>query len=178
MKSVLNMKHLAILFIIGLALSLFGRTPRQQSPNLVSIESDSTIFPKSVGYVNDFEDILTEEEEKELTTIIKKLESQTTDQISIVTLSSLDPYENIGDYSLDLANHWGVGTKEKNNGILIALGKGLRKISIQNGYGIEKRLTDSETKHIITEVMIPEFKNDKYYEGLTKGIKAIIVELN
>lgn len=135
------------------------------------------MFPKPTGYVNDFENILTDAEEQELTTLIRELESQTTDRISIVTLTSLDPYDNIDDYSLDLANYWGVGQKDKDNGILIAIGKELRKIRIQNGFGIEKRLTDAETKRIIDEVMIPEFKNDKYYKGLKKGVEAIIQEL-
>ena len=147
------------------------------SSNPFTTNTESKVFPKPIGYVNDFEDILTKEQEKELTLIIKKHENETTDQIAIVTLISFEPYENIYEYSLYLANYWGVGQKKKNNGILIALGKGLRKIRIQNGFGIEKRLTDSETKKIIDEIMIPEFKDDNFYLGLKKGLEAIIEEL-
>jgi len=154
-----------------------GLLKKSQTDNSVSTKTESFKFPESVGYINDFENILTDQEERELTAIIKEHESKTGDQISIVTLTSLEPYDNIEDYSLDLANYWGVGQKEKDNGILIALGKGLRKIRIQNGYGIEKRLTDFETKKIIDEVMIPDFKNDNYFEGLKKGVEAIIEEL-
>jgi uncharacterized protein len=154
-----------------------GVFKKSQSDKTASTKTETSIFPKSIGYVNDFENILTDEEEKELTSLINGLESQTSDQISIVTLTNLEPYDNIDDYSLDLAKYWGVGQKDENNGILIALGKELRKIRIQNGYGIEKRLTDVETKKIIDEVMIPEFKNDQYFEGLKKGVEAIIEEL-
>ncbi len=154
-----------------------GPLKKSQTDNHVSTKTESSKFPESVGYVNDFENILTDQEERELTAIIKEHESKTGDQISIVTLTSLMPYDNIDDYSLDLANYWGVGQKEKDNGILIALGKGLRKIRIQNGFGIEKRLTDLETKKIIDEEMIPNFKNDNYFEGLKRGLKAIIEEL-
>jgi len=149
----------------------------KQSDKTANTKTETSIFPKPTGYVNDFENILNDAEEKELTALIKGLESQTSDQISIVTLTGLEPYDNIDDYSFDLANYWGVGQKDKNNGILIAIGKELRKIRIQNGFGIEKRLTDAETKRIIDEVMIPEFKNDKYFEGLKKGVEAIIQEL-
>ncbi|HKK38348.1 MAG TPA: TPM domain-containing protein [Cryomorphaceae bacterium] len=149
----------------------------KQSDKTANTKTETSIFPKPTGYVNDFENILTDAEEKELTALIKGLESQTSDQISIVTLTGLEPYDNIDDYSFDLANYWGVGQKDKNNGILIAIGKELRKIRIQNGFGIEKRLTDAETKRIIDEVMIPEFKNDNYFEGLKKGVEAIIQEL-
>jgi len=131
-------------------------------------KTENSVFPEPVGYVNDFENILTDKEERQLTKIIREHEIETTDQIAIVTLTSLEPYDNIYDYSLDLANYWRVGQEEKNNGILIALGKSLGKIRIQNAYGIGKRLTDTETEKIINEVMIPEFKNDNFYEGLKK----------
>ena len=138
---------------------------------------DSQILYIHADYINDFEGILSDEQEKELTDLIKKHEQQTTDQIVIVTLTTLKPYENIEAYSLDLANEWGVGHKNKNNGVLIALGIGLRKIRIQNGYGIEKRLTDTETKKIIDEIITPAFRAGNYYEGLSRGLKAIIEEL-
>jgi uncharacterized protein len=154
-----------------------GPFNKSQKDKSTSSKTESSIFPKSTKYINDFENILTEQEAKELTEILKEHESRTTDQIVVVTLTSLEPYENIDDYSLELANYWGVGQKDKNNGILIALGKDLRKIRIQNGVGIEKRLTDIETKKIIDEVMIPEFKKDNYFIGLKKGIIAIIEEL-
>lgn len=178
----LKMKRLRTNFTISI-LTVFlmttscGLLKKSQTDNPVSTKTESSKFPEPVGYINAFENILTDQEERELTAIIKEHESKSGDQISIVTLTSLEPYDNIDDYSLDLANYWGVGQKEKDNGILIALGKGLRKIRIQNGYGIEKRLTDIETKKIIDEVMIPDFKNDNYFEGLKKGVEAIIEEL-
>lgn len=139
--------------------------------------TERSTFPEAVGYVNDFEGILKKQEEEELTLMIKAHEARTTDQISIVTLSSIKPYENIDVYSLALAEHWGIGQKGKNSGVLIALGKELRGIRIQNGLGIEQRLTDQETQAIIEDVIIPRFKDDDYYEGIRKGLEAIIEEL-
>lgn len=178
----LKMKQFKTIFsattlVILLLTTSCGAFKKSQSDKTTGAKTESSIFPKPTGYVSDFENILTDAEERVLTTLIKELESQTTDQISIVTLTGLEPYDNIDDYSMDLANYWGVGQKDENNGILIAICKELRKIRIQNGYGIEKRLSDAETKKIIDEVMIPEFKNDKYFEGLKKGVEAIIQEL-
>lgn len=154
-----------------------GLFNKSQKDKPFTPKTENAIFPKPIGLINDFENILTEVEEKELTAIIKEHESKTTDQIAIVTLTTLEPYENINDYSFDLANHWGVGQKDKNNRVLIALGKNLRAIRIQNGFGIEKRLTDTETKKIIDELMIPEFKVNNYFLGLKKGVEAIIKKL-
>jgi len=173
LKTIFSATTLTILLITASC----GVFKKSQSDKTANTKTETSMFPKPTGYVNDFENILTDAEEKELTTLIKGLESQTSDQISIITLTNVKPYDNIDDYSFDLANYWGVGQKDKNNGILIAIGKELREIRIQNGFGIEKRLTDAETKRIIDEVMIPEFKNDKYFEGLKKGVAAIIQEL-
>lgn len=176
------MKQLSTKFIISLMSVLLMTTScgvfkKSQTDKALSTQTESSIFPEPVGLVNDFEHILTEQQIKELTALIKEHELLTTDQISVVTLTSITPYENIADYSLHLANYWGVGREGKDNGVLIALGRELREIRIQNGFGIEERLTDSETQKIIDELMIPEFKKDNYYEGLKKGIEAIIVEL-
>lgn len=176
------MKQLKLIFTFAILAALStttscGLLKKSQSNESFSVNSESTVLPKPVGFVNDFEKILTAQQEMELTKTVKKHEANTTDQIAVVTFKSLEPYSSIDDYSLDLANYWGVGQKEKNNGVLIALSRGLRKIRIQNGYGIEKRLTDMETKKIIDEIMIPEFKNDKYFEGLKMGIEAIIQKL-
>jgi uncharacterized membrane protein YgcG len=38
-------------------------------------------------------------------------------------------------------------------------------------------LTDTETKKIINENMIPDFREGQYFEGIKKGIEAIIEEL-
>lgn len=172
-----SIKYIILSLTVILLVNSCGLIKKPQKTELFTTKTESKIFPQPIGYINDFEDILTDEQEMKLTIIIKNHEQETTDQIAIATLTSLEPYENIDDYSLDLANYWGFGQKNKNNGILIALGKGLRKIRIQNGYGIEERLTDMETKRIIDDIMIPEFKKDKYYEGLKKGLEAIIEEL-
>ncbi len=154
-----------------------GLFPKTGKTSPFQTKNNSKTFPKLLGYVNDFEDILTPEQENELAKLIGAHEKKTTNQIAIVTLTSISPYDNMEQYSLDLANYWGIGQKGKNNGVLIAIGKNLRQIRINNGYGLEARLTDLETKKIIDDKMIPYFKTDNYYEGILKGLEAIIAEL-
>ena len=67
-----------------------------------------------------------------------------------------------------------VGKKVENNGILIGIRKSLRKIRISNGNGIEKKITDGETKKIIDSIIIPEFKKGKYFDGTLQGMLAMI----
>ena len=167
-----------ILFTILLIPTSCGALIKSQKNKSAKIENRKVGFPERIGLVNDFENILTQEEEIELSTLIREIKALTSDQIFIVTLSNIEPYEHIDGYSLDLANYWELGEKNKNNGILIAIGKTMRKIRIQNGFGIEERLTDLETKKIIDEIMIPEFKQDHYFEGLKNGLESIRKELN
>lgn len=64
--------------------------------------------------------------------------------------------------------------KHKDNGVLIAISKGYRQIRIQNGNGIEKIITDNETKEIIDNFFIPDFKKGNYYDGTLKGLVELI----
>ena len=78
------------------------------------------------------------------------------------------------NYTLLLLNHWEAGGARKNNGILIGISKGHRKMRIHNGYGIERLMTDAETKAIVDTAFIPLFKKGRYFEVTLKGLKAIM----
>ena len=71
-------------------------------------------FPDYVGYVNDFENIFTNDQIKELNDIIIRNEKETSNEIAIVTINTYKPYETLFLYSLDLSNRWGIGKKNKN----------------------------------------------------------------
>lgn len=133
-------------------------------------------FPiKPLGWTSDFEHIFTEDQIFVLDSIICKFEKETTNEIAIVTIdSSWTTKESFDSLTLAIARNWGVGKKDKNNGILIGISTGLRKIRIQNGYGIETILSDTETKKIIDEIIIPEFKNGNYFEGAKNGLLALM----
>ncbi len=155
-------------FVIGFFLILLSSTLFSQT---------DFKFPDKLGYVNDFEKIFSGEQILELNKIIEKQEKETTNQIVIVTIDSFAPFETLFDYSLKLANDWGVGRKDKNNGIVIVFGKQIRQIRIQVGYGLEKKLKDEEAKKIIDNVMIPNFKNGDYFMGIKNGLNEIIKEI-
>lgn len=136
------------------------------------------LFPATDLFVNDYENILTQAEEDTLNKLIETHEQRTTDQIAIVTIKDYPaPYTDINRYSLDLANDWGVGTKEKNNGVLIAISTNNREIRIQTGTGTELRINDYVVKQIIDKYMIPKFKDSLYYQGIKQGTIALIDSL-
>jgi uncharacterized protein len=78
---------------------------------------------------------------------------------------------------LAIHNFWQVGKIHKNNGILIGISTAKRLIRINNGYGIEDRLTDEQTKAIIDDIIIPAFKKGDFFDGLKNAIQAIIKKI-
>lgn len=138
-----------------------------------------TNLPDPKGWINDFENLFTIIEEKNLDSIISAYNKLTGVQITIVTLdTSSTPKEKFDDLTLHISKTWGVGEKGKNNGILIGISHGFRQMRIQNGYGIEKRISDSHTKQIIDDYFIPGFKNADYYKGTLNGLNKIIEHLD
>jgi uncharacterized protein len=87
-------------------------------------------------------------------------------------VSSLDG-EDIFDYSLKVARQWGVGEKDKDNGVLMVVSKNDHRIWIQVGSGLEGDLTDAESGRIIQNVITPEFKKGDFYAGISGGITSI-----
>src|SRR5687767_10665433 len=124
-----------------------GHYVKEKPPFVAS--GDFKDLPKPIDYVSDFEGILNKDEEMELTSIIKQHEKLTTDQIAVVTINSYKPYSRIDSFTTDLGNYWGVGQKDKDNGVMIVFGKTIREIRIGTGFGLEKFITDEEEQNII-----------------------------
>ena len=68
----------------------------------------------------------------------------------------------------------GVGEKDKNNGVVIGVSKGYKQMRIQNAFGIEKILSDDETKQIIETDFIPHYKAGAYFKGTYAGLMALM----
>ena len=150
-------------------------------PGVFVQAQQSTNFdvPKPEGRVSDYEHLFTLEQIHTLDSIISGYENLTTVQIALLTIDTgMVSKEDFDAYTLHMANTWGVGVIGKDNGVLIGISKGHRKLRIHNGYGIEKLISNEETKQVIDETMIPEFKKDNYYEGALQGLLQIIGLLN
>lgn len=77
-------------------------------------------FPSLTGRVVDNAQILSKQEEAKLSSILANEEKNTSNQIVIVTLNSLDGYD-IADYGYQLGRYWQIGQKDKNNGVLLII---------------------------------------------------------
>lgn len=140
----------------------------------LSLSGFSQDFPaKPNKLVNDYTGTLSPEQIQQLEQKLVAFDDSTSIQVAIAILQSVGEYD-INDYAQQLGRAWGVGTKGKDNGVMIVVALGDRKISIQTGYGVEGVLPDMYTRRIIDNDIKPYFKTGAYYEGLNAGTNAII----
>jgi uncharacterized protein len=132
---------------------------------LVSNISAKEIPAKSKTLVNDYAGILSAEENAQLENILVSYFDTTSTQIAVVIENSLEG-DDIADYCQRLATAWGIGEKDKNNGVLLYVAVNDRKVRIHTGYGMEATLTDALTKRIIEQNIKPNFRNNNYAQGI------------
>ncbi|MBR4927231.1 MAG: TPM domain-containing protein [Alphaproteobacteria bacterium] len=130
-------------------------------------------FPALTGQVVDEADILTDAEERQIVSI---LSSDKENQVALVTLSSLRGYD-LESYVNELFNHWGLGDKEKNNGVLIAIAPNERQARIEVGYGLEHILTDAKASKIMRTDIIPHAKEGDYAAAAMAASQSVIYTL-
>lgn len=123
--------------------------------------------------INDYDSIFTTKQHQELSNLLYDYHSKITRQVVVVTIDTMKPYTHLQKFGTDLGNYWGVGS-QKNNGLIILVCVPYRQVSIVTGLATEKILTDRICKLTIQNIIIPEFKKGKFYEGVSKGIKALI----
>jgi uncharacterized protein len=126
-------------------------------------------LPKPTGPVNDFAGVLSEAAERELTELLRSVESDTTVEIAVAAVASLEGLP-IEEYATKLFNAWGVGQAGKDNGVLVVVDPTSRSMRIEVGYGLEPILPDGLAGAIIRRDFEPAFKAGDYNAGMLSGI--------
>ena len=134
-------------------------------------------LPALTGRVVDRADLLSVEAEARLTAKLAALEARRTDQLVVVTLPSLEG-RTIEQVGLGLGRGWGIGQKDKDNGVLLIVAPNERHVRIEVGYGLERTIEDHEASRMIAEVLIPAFEVGAYERGILAGADTIIAELD
>lgn len=94
-------------------------------------------------------------------------------QIGILIIPTLGNSEYLEGYSIKVAREWGVGEKDKSNGVLILVVKNDRKMRIEVGRGLEGDLTDLRASRIVRDVLAPAFRSNDFAGGLSSAIDSI-----
>jgi uncharacterized protein len=129
--------------------------------------------PELKNYATDLTSTLSSDELAQINSRLKSFEDTTTNQLVVLMISSLDGYP-LEYFSNETAEKNKIGSKEHDNGALLLIVKNDRDLRIETGYGLEGALPDALSNSIIRNVIIPHFKKNDYYAGISAGIEAII----
>jgi len=159
----MNKLFLTIATVVFAVLSVLAQIPERPNPPRL---------------VNDFANLLSEGEKAVLEDSLVQFARTTSTQIVVVTIPDLDGYDP-GDYAFRLGEKWGVGQKDKDNGIVILVkpkqGNNKGQVFVATGYGLEGILPDAVVNSTVVDYeMMPRFKENNYYQGIASGVQVIM----
>jgi uncharacterized membrane protein YgcG len=129
--------------------------------------------PNPPRLVNDLAGLMQPGEADALESKLVAYNDSTSSQIAVVTVPNLGGDE-IASYAQALYQSWGIGRKGKDNGILVLVAKEEHTARIQTGYGLEGAVPDALAKRIISNTLVPAFKQEQYYAGLDRATDQLI----
>ena len=132
--------------------------------------------PTELFYAADFANVLEQSTIDDIVTRNDSLYAQTGAQLVVVTVDFLGSAA-IDDYAYTLFNDWGIGDKDKNNGLLLLLAIGDDNYYALQGKGLEQELTAGELDDLLYEYLEPDFADKDYDAGVRKTFDALYSEL-
>ncbi|MEA3065515.1 MAG: uncharacterized protein QOJ27_1967 [Sphingomonadales bacterium] len=160
-----------------LSLLLLGSAACERSPappvKVVAAKED---YPALTGRVVDRADLLTPDQEARLAGKLEALQREIGPQYVVVTVPSLDG-RPIEVYSLALARRWRLGHKDRDDGLMLLVAPNERKVRIEVGLGLERRVTNGFAADVIRDEALPRFKTGHYPEGIEAASDALIGRL-
>jgi uncharacterized protein len=133
-------------------------------------------FPALTGRVVDQAELLSPQQEAELTRKLEALQRASTRQLVVATVSSLQD-NPIEDYGYQLGRAWHIGQQGANNGVILLVAPNEKRVRIEVGYGLEPVLPDALASQIIQQQILPRFRANDYPGGIAAGADAIIAPL-
>lgn len=132
--------------------------------------------PVPFQFVNDQAQLLAPADAKKLESGLRRYADNTGTQVVVVTVPSLGG-RDVASYGQALGTAWGVGQRDKNNGIVVLLSAQEHKVTVQPGSGLKSTITPEVTSRVINE-MTPGFKQGNYFAGLRAGLNTLMVTAN
>jgi uncharacterized protein len=147
-------------------------------PAFASAEEAS--YPAPVGFVNDFAGVLSPAAEAKIADSLRELDQKTSAEVAVYIVGTTSP-ETIESYAVTLFKNWrwpgaakpGIGKEGKDNGVLLLVAIGDRKMRIEVGYGLEGTIPDAVAKRIVENLLLPRFREKKFDEGIAAATEAL-----
>ncbi len=128
-------------------------------------------LPKPTAYVSDFANVMDAASIRQMENICGQIERKAHAQIAVVTVNDTGG-EDVFQFTQDLQQKWGVGTKPDDRGILMLFAIHDRKRWINVGKGLEGILNDAKVGDI-GRAMVPQLKTGEYGPAALSGVQQI-----
>ena len=138
-----------------------------------ALSAAQVAVPPLTGHVIDQTGTLTAEQKAVLEQTLTAFEARKGSQLAVLMVGSSAP-EEIEQYALRVAEQWKLGRKKVDDGAILVVAKNDRAMRIEVGYGLEGALNDLTSKRIISETILPRFKSQDFYGGITAGVEQVI----
>jgi uncharacterized protein len=132
------------------------------------------IPPAPPDHFNDYAGIVRSDTARQLDAELTQFERATSNQLLVAIYPHMQSDSSIDDYTVRVAQQWGVGQRDKKNGAVLFVFSQDRKLFIQVGYGLEGALTDALCKQIIANEITPLFRSGDYTAGVAAGVHALM----
>ncbi|MEY8877660.1 MAG: YgcG family protein, partial [Leptothrix sp. (in: b-proteobacteria)] len=129
--------------------------------------------PALTGHVIDQTGTLAPAQQAALEQTLTAFERRKGSQLAVLMVASCAP-EQIEQFSLRVAEQWKLGRRKIDDGAILVIAKDDRALRIEVGYGLEGALTDLTSKRIISETILPRFRQQDFPGGITAGVEQII----
>lgn len=129
--------------------------------------------PELKARVTDLTGTLSVSQQAELEKSLAAFEAKKGSQIAILLVPTTQP-ESIEQFSMRVAESWKLGRKGVDDGMLILVSKNDRSLRIEVGYGLEGVVPDVVAKRIVSEIIAPQFKQGRFFEGLQEGVARLV----
>lgn len=133
-----------------------------------------TIPPPPANHFNDYAGIVRPATSAQLDRELTQFERDTSNQIVVAIFPRLQSDSSVEDYTVRVAQRWGVGQRDRKNGAVLFLFQQSHDIRIVTGYGLEGALPDARCKQIIENEIVPRFRAGDFDGGLTAGVRAMM----
>ncbi|MDC6177077.1 TPM domain-containing protein [Ralstonia solanacearum] len=130
-------------------------------------------IPPLTARVTDQTGTLTTDQQASLEASLQVFEAKKGSQVGVLIVPTTQP-ETIEQYSIRVVEQWKLGRKRVDDGALLIIAKDDRAVRIEVGYGLEGVLTDAASKRIISEVIVPQFRQGDFYGGVTAGVNSML----
>ncbi len=134
-------------------------------------------LPDYTGFVNDFAGVIERDAEAQIESIANRVDRLTGAQIAVVTVDTIEPYGSIEEYSIALAEKWQVGSRDRDNGVILLVTMKERNLRIEVGYGLEGAIPDGRAGEILDTAMLPYFQDGDFSTGFLAGTYEVAGEI-